>query len=74
MKKYEFKNYVTHRSAEVHVDVPGYEGIFFVQFMHLGEPVKRTRKRTTEPGSGEMRFTTEEAAVCGATRYVTRGN
>lgn len=24
MKKYEFKNYVTHRSAEVHVDVPGY--------------------------------------------------
>ena len=35
MKKYEFKNYVTHRSAEVHVDVPGYEGIFFVQFMHI---------------------------------------
>lgn len=46
MKKYEFKNYVTHRSAEVHVDVPGYEGIFFVQFMHLGEP-DHTLKRTT---------------------------
>lgn len=73
MKKYEFKNYVTHRSAEVHVDVPGYEGLFFVQFMHLGE-LDHTLKRTTEPGSGEMRFTTEEDAVRGATQYVTRGN
>lgn len=73
MKKYEFKNYVTHRSAEVHVDVAGYEGLFFVEFMHLGEP-DYTLKRTTEPGSGEMRFTTEEDAVRRATRYVTRGN
>lgn len=71
MKKYEFKNYVTHRSAEVHVDVSGYEGFFFVQFMHLGEP-DYTLKRTTEPGSGEMRFTTEDAAVRMATRYVAR--
>lgn len=71
MKKYEFKNYVTHRSAEVHVDVPGYEGIFFVQFMHLGE-LDHTLKRTTEPGSGEMRFTSEEDAVRRATRYVAR--
>lgn len=71
MKKYEFKNYVTHRSAEVHVDVPGYEGIFLVQFMHLGEP-DYVLKRTTEPGSGEMRFTSEEDAVRGATKYVTR--
>ena len=73
MKKYEFKNYVTHRSAEVYVDVPGYEGFFFVEFMHLGEP-DYTLKRTTEPGSGEMRFTSEEDAVRRATRYVTRGN
>lgn len=71
MKKYEFKNYVTHRSAEVHVDVPGYEWIFFVQFMHLGEP-DHTLKRTTEPGSGEMRFTTEEAAIRRAKVYVTQ--
>lgn len=71
MKKYEFKNYVTHRSAEVHADVSGYEGFFFVQFMHLGEP-DHTLKRTTEPGSGEMRFTTEDAAVRMATRYVAR--
>lgn len=71
MKKYEFKNYVTHRSAEVYVDVPGYEGTFFVQFMHLGEP-DHLLKRTTEPGSGEMRFTTEDAAVRRATRYVAR--
>lgn len=73
MKKYEFKNYMTHRFAEVHVDVPGYEGLFFVQFRHLGEP-DHLLKCTTEPGSGEMRFTTEEAAVRGATRYVTREN
>ena len=73
MKKYEFKNYVTHRSAEVHVDVPGYEGIFFVQFEHMGEP-DHLLKRTTEPGSGEMRFTTEDAAVRMATRYVAREN
>ena len=70
MKKYEFKNYVTHRSAEVHVDVSGYEGFFFVQFMHLGEP-DHTLKRTTEPGSGEMRFTTEKAAISRAKLYVT---
>ena len=73
MKKYEFKNYLTHRSAEIHVNVPGYEGLFFVQFTHLGEP-DHTLKRTTSPGSGEMRFSTEEAAVRRATRYVTRGN
>ena len=73
MKKYEFKNYLTHRSAEVHVNVPGYEGLFFVQFTHLGEQ-DHTLKRTTEPGSSEMRFSTEEAAVRRATRYVTRGN
>lgn len=71
MKKYEFKNYLTHRSAEVHVDVPGFEGLFLVQFIHLGEP-DHTLKRTTEPGSGEMRFTTEDAAVRMATRYVAR--
>ena len=70
MKKYEFKNYVTHRSAEVHVDVPGYEGLFLVQFRHLGEP-DHTLKRTTEPGSGEMRFTTEKAAIGRAKLYVT---
>lgn len=73
MKKYEFKNYMTHRSTEVHVDVPGYEGFFLVQFMHFGEP-DHLLKRTTEPGSGEMRFATEEAAVRRAMRYVTRGN
>lgn len=72
MKKYEFKNYLTHRSAEVHVDVLGYEGLFFVQFTNLGEP-DHTLKGTTEPGSGEMRFTTEEAAVRRATQYVTCG-
>ena len=73
MKKYEFKNYLAHRSAEVHVNVPGYEGLFFVQFTHLEEP-DHTLKRTTEPGSGEMRFSMEEAAVRRATQYVTRGN
>lgn len=73
MKKYEFKNYLTHRSAEVHVDVPGYEGLFLVQFMHLGEP-DHTLKRTTEPGSGEMRFIFEEDAIFRATRYITLGN
>ena len=73
MKKYEFKNYLTHRSAEVHMNVPGYEGLFLVQFTHLGERDHKL-KRTTEPESGEMRFSTEEAAVRRATRYVTRGN
>ena len=71
MKKYEFKNYLTHRSAEVHMDVPGYEGLFFVQFIHLGEP-DNMLKFTTEPGSGEMRFTTEEAAIRRAKVYVTQ--
>lgn len=72
MKKYEFKNYLTHRSAEIHVDVPGYEGLFLVQFELMGEP-DHLLKCTTEPGSGEMRFSTEEDAVRRATLYVTRG-
>lgn len=71
MKKYEFKNYMTHRSAEVHVDVPGYEGLFLVQFEHMGES-DYLLKGTTEPGSGEKRFSTEADAIRSAKRYVTQ--
>ena len=71
MKKYEFKNYVTHRSAEVHVDVPGYDGLYLVEYLYMGEPDPDI-KGTTEPGSGERRFDSEFSAIHSARIYVTR--
>lgn len=71
MKKYEFKNYLTHRSAEIHVNIPGYEGFVFVRHDYLGEPDYSLRG-TTEPGTGEKRFTSEAAAIRCAKRYITR--
>lgn len=71
MKKYEFKNYLTHRSAEVLVDVGGWPGFVFVMHYHKGEPDYSLRG-CSEPGSGCKRFTTEAAAVKAANRYVTK--
>ena len=71
MKKYEFKNYLTRRSAEVHVDVDGWPGFVFVMHYHQGEPDYDLRG-TTEPGTGEKRFTDEEAAIRCATRYIKK--
>ena len=72
MKKYEFKNYVTHRTAEVHVDVDGWAGCIFVMHYAFGEPDCSVRG-CSEPGSGCKRFLDEAAAVNCAKRYVTRG-
>lgn len=71
MKKFEFKNYATHRAAEVHVDVRGYEGFVFVCYFHNGEPDYDLRG-TTEPGTGEKRFTSESAAIRSASRYIRK--
>ena len=71
MKKYEFKNYLTHRSAEIHVDLAGYEGVVFVMHYYKGEP-DYSMKRTTEPGTGEKRFTTEADAIRCVKRYITK--
>ena len=71
MKKYEFKNYLTRRTAEVHVNVSGWPGFVFVMHYHKGEPDYSLRG-TTEPGTGEKRFTTEAAAIRCAKRYVTK--
>ena len=71
MKTYEFKNCVTHRSAEIHVDVDRYEGIYFVQYKYMDEPDYNLRG-TTEPGTGEKRFSTEAAAIRSAKRYITK--
>lgn len=71
MKKYEFKNYLTHRSAEVHVDVDGWPGFVFVMHNYKGEPDYDLRG-CSEPGSGCKRFTDEAAAIRCAKRYVTK--
>ena len=71
MKKYEFKNYLTHRSAEILVDVSGYPDSVFVMHYHNGEPDYSLRG-TTEPGTGEKRFTSEVAAFRSAKHYVTK--
>ncbi len=71
MKKYEFKNYVTHRTAEIHVDVSSYPGFVCVQHIYKGEPDYSVRG-CSEPGSGCKRFTDEAAAIRCAKRYVTK--
>lgn len=71
MKKYEFKNYLTHRSAEVHVGVAGWPGFVFVMHYHQGEPDCDLRG-ATEPGTGEKRFTNEASAIRCATRYIKK--
>lgn len=71
MKKYEFKNYLTHRSAEIHVDVGGWPGFVFVMYNYKGEPDCSIRG-ASEPGSGCKRFTDEVAAIRSANRYITK--
>lgn len=71
MKKYEFKNYVTHRSAEIHVDLEAWPGFVYVQHIYMGEPDCSIRG-CSEPGSGCKRFTDEAAAIRCAKRYVER--
>ena len=69
MKKYEFKNYVTHRSAEVHTDVLSYPGFCFVMHYKVGLPDYELRGTG---GTAEKKFTTEEAAIRCAKRYITK--
>lgn len=71
MKKYEFKNYVTHKTAEIHVDVPGYDGLFLVNYINKGE-LDHTVQGCSEPGSGCKRFTSEASAIRSAKFYVTK--
>lgn len=71
MKKYEFTNYMTNRSAEIHVDVGGWPGFVFVTHYHKGE-LDSSVRGCSEPGSGCKRFTDETSAVRSAQRYVTR--
>ena len=69
MKKYEFKNYYTHKSAEIHTDISSYEGCWFVCFFKNGEcdyDLKGTG------GTGEKRFTNEAAAIRAAKAYIVK--
>lgn len=71
MKKYDFKNYLTHRSAEIIVDVPSYPGSVFVMYYHNGEPDYSLRG-CSEPGSGCKRFTNEASAIRSAKNYIAK--
>ena len=71
MKKYEFKNYVTHRTAEVHINVDGKPDFVFVNYIYRGE-LDCNIRGASEPGSGCKRFTDEAAALRSAKRYVTQ--
>lgn len=71
MKKYEFKNYLSRKTAEVHVDVKGWPGFVFVLYFNKGEPDYSLRG-CSEPGSGCKRFTSEGDALRSAKRYVTK--
>lgn len=72
MKKYEFQNYFTHRSADIHTNVSGWEGYWFVMFYDKGE-LDYNLKGTTSPGSGEKRFANEASAIRSAKHYITKG-
>ena len=71
MKKYEFKNYLARRTAEIHVDVDGWPGFVLVMHYHQGEPDCSLRG-CSEPGSGCKRFTNESDAIRCAKNYVTK--
>ena len=71
MKKYELKNLLTHRTAEIHVDVAGYPGVVFVNHYDLGE-MDASVRGCSEPGSGCKRFKDEVSAIRCATRYITK--
>lgn len=70
MKKYEFKNYQTRKTAEILVDVGGWDGFVFVLYYRDGEP-DCNLKRTTQPGTAERRFDNELSAIRSAKRYIT---
>lgn len=71
MTKYVFKNHLTHRTAEILVDVSGYPGSVFVMHYHQGEPDCSLRG-CSEPGSGCKRFTNEASAIRSARNYITK--
>ena len=71
MKKYEFKNYMNKRTAEIHTDLAGRDGFVYVLYYRNGEP-DYDLKRTTEPGTAERRFTNEMSAIRSAKRYITK--
>ena len=72
MKKYEFQNYFTHRRADILTNVSGWDSYWFVLFYDKGE-LDSSVKGTTEPGTGEKRFTNEASAIRSAKHYVTKG-
>ena len=71
MKRYEFQNYITHRSASIITDEERYPGYWFVLYYDKGE-LDCELTGTTYPGTGERRFTHEETAIKSAIRYVKR--
>lgn len=69
MKKYELKNYITHKSAEVITDVEGYSSFVYVAYYCMGE-LDCDLKGTN--GTGEKRFNNEISALRSAKRYITK--
>lgn len=68
MKVYEFKNCVNQKVAEIHTDVPGYEGHWFVVFFDKhGQDYNL--KGTN--GTGEKQFNNEVSAIRSAKHYIT---
>ena len=71
MKKYEFKNYLTRKSAEIHVEVDGWPGFVFVMHYHQGE-LDGSLRGCSEPGSGCKRFANEASAIRSAKNYIAK--
>lgn len=68
MKKFEFKNYFNHRTAEVMVNDVDPWG-YFVCYTYRGR-ADSSIPNTTAPGNGVQWFATEDRAVKAAFRYV----
>ncbi len=71
MKKYELKNYITHKSAEVLTDVKGYSSFVYVLYYRMGELDYDLRGTN---GTGEKRFNNEVSALRSAKRYITKSD
>lgn len=70
MKKYDFKNYITHKSAEIHVEKINHVYTYVVWYSRMGKPDCTHHGPTGSKDSAEY-FTTELDAIERAVRYIS---
>lgn len=71
MKKYEFKNYITHKSVEIHVEKVNHKNTYVVWYSCMGKPDRNPHGTAGCDNSAE--YCAEEAdAIRRAVNYVSQ--